>query len=244
MGVVQQDGELPADGHQLDAALDHAAAQALVDGLIRQAQHLAHGEGSQRVVDAELAGHIDPDVHIVLAGDMEPDAEEVVGAQQLVRTGAVVGLFIAAVGHEFAGVAFQQGLGVLVVDVHDAGGAASEELSLPAAVLLEGLVLAGADVVGREIRKDADVVVDARHAVHHEALTGHLHQSRIATRVQKLPEGLLQLIALGGGVGRLLMMAEEVDAIGADHAHLAACGLQHALDHMGGGGLALGAGAG
>ena len=67
VGVVQQDGELPADGHQLDAALDHAAAQALVDGLIRQAQHLAHGEGSQRVVDAELAGHIDPDVHIVLA---------------------------------------------------------------------------------------------------------------------------------------------------------------------------------
>ena len=38
------------------------------------------------------------------------------------------------------------------------------------------------------------------------------------------------------------MVAEEVDAVGADHAHLAACGFQHALYHVGGGGLALGAG--
>ena len=47
--------------------------------------------------------------------------------------------------------------------------------------------------------------MDARHAVHHEALTGHLHQRRVAAGVQKLPERLLQIIALRGGVGRLLM---------------------------------------
>ena len=148
MGVVQQDGELPADGDQLHAALDHTAAQTFVDGLIGQAQHLAHSESGQRIVDAELAGHIHLDVHIILAGDMEPDAEEVMGAEQLISTGAVVGLLAAAVGHKLAGVAFQQGLGVLVVDVHDAGGAALEELTLPAAVFFKGLVLAGSDVVG------------------------------------------------------------------------------------------------
>ena len=208
-----------------------------MDGLIGQAQHLAHSERGQRIVDAELAGHIHLDVHIVLAGDMELDAEEVMGAEQLVSTGAVVGLLAAAVGHQLAGVAFQQGLSVLVVDVHDAGGAALEKLTLPAAVFFKGLVLAGADVVGREVGEDADVVMDVRHAVHHEALTGHFHQRRIAAGVQKLPESLLQLVALRGGVGRLLMVAEEVDAVGADHAHFAACGFQHALYHVGGGGL-------
>ena len=82
----------------------------------------------------------------------------------------------------------------------------------------------------------------ARHAVHHQALTGYLHQRGIAAGIQKLPEGLLQLVAFRGGVGGVLVASHIVDAVGADHAHLAACGLQHAFDHVGGGGLALGAG--
>ena len=246
VGVVQQDGELFADGHQLHAALDHAAAQALVDGLIRQAQHLAHADGGQGVVNTEQPRHAHLYVQRVAVrlGQGELNAQHLFVAQQAVLlAGAVVHLGgVDAIGNQLAGVAFQQGGGVLVVNVHHTHVAALEQLSLPAAVLLKGLVLAGADVVGREIRKDADVVVDARHAIHHEALTGHLHQSRIAARVQKLPEGLLQLVAFRGGVGGVLVASHIVDAVGADHAHLAACGLQHALDHVGGGGLALGAG--
>ena len=138
--------------------------------------------------------------------------------------------------------AFQQSLGVLVVDVHDADVAPLEQLALPAAVLLKGLVLAGADVVRRKVGEDADVVVDARHAVHHQALTGHFHQRHITACIHELAEGLLQLVAFGGGVCGLLMAAHEIDAVGADHAHLFAGGFQHALDHVGGGGLALGAG--
>lgn len=71
MGVVQQDGELFADGHQLHTALHHALAQTIVDGGIRQTQHLAHSQCGQRVVHAELAGHIHLDVHLVLAGNVE-----------------------------------------------------------------------------------------------------------------------------------------------------------------------------
>ena len=242
MGVVQQDGELLADGHQLHPALDHALAEALVDGGVGQTQHLAHSQGRQRIVNAELAGHVHLHIHIVPAGDMEGHAQKIVGAEQLTALGAVVGGFAAAIGHQLAGVALQQGFGVLVVDVHDAHIAPLEQLTLPAAVLLKGLVLAGADVVGREVGEDADVVVDAGHTVHHQALAGHLHQGHIAARIEELAEGLLQLVAFGGGVGGLLMAAHEIDAVGTDHAHLFARGFQHALDHVGGGGLALGAG--
>ena len=170
------------------------------------------------------------------------NAQKIVGAQQFVAGLAVVGLFIAAIGDQLAGVAFQQGGGVLVVNVHHAHVAALEQLSLPAAVLLKGLVLAGADVIRRKVGEHAHIVVHARHAVHHQALTGYLHQRGIAAGIQKLPEGLLQLVAFRGGVGGVLVAAHIVDAVGADHAHLAACGFQHALDHVGGGGLALGAG--
>ena len=52
----------------------------------------------------------------------------------------------------------------------------------------------------------------------------------------------MQLVALRGGVGGLLMTAHEIDAVGADHADLFPGSFQHALDHVGGGGLALGAG--
>ena len=242
MGVIQQDGELFADGHQLHPALDHAFAKAVVDRLIRQAQHLAHRQSCQRVVHAELTGHVHLYVHLVLAGHMEFNAQKIMGAQQLIAGLAIVGLFITAIGDQFAGMAFQQGFGVLIVNVHHAHVAALEQLALPAAVLLKGLVLTGADVIRRKVGEHTHIVVHARHAIHHQALTGHLHQRSITACIQKFPKGLLQLVAFGGGVGRLLVAAHVVDAIGADHAHLAARCFQHALDHVGGGGLALGAG--
>ena len=38
------------------------------------------------------------------------------------------------------------------------------------------------------------------------------------------------------------MVAGVIHAVGADHADLVTCGFQHSLDHVGGGGFALGAG--
>ena len=52
----------------------------------------------------------------------------------------------------------QQGGGVLVVDVHHAHIAALEQLSLPAAVLLKGLVLAGADMIRRKVGEHAHMI--------------------------------------------------------------------------------------
>ena len=242
VGVVQQDGEFFADGHQLHPALDHAAAQAVVDGAVGQAQFPAHRQRGQRVVDAELARHIHLDVHLVLAADVEGHAQKVVVPQQAAVRSAVIGLLVHPVGHQAAGVAFQQGFGVGVVRIDDAQAAPLEQLALPAAVFLKAGVLAGADVVGGKVGEHPHVVVDAPHPVHHQALAGHFHHHRVTPGVHKGAEDLLQLVALGGGVGGVLVAAHVVHAVGADHAHLAPGGFQHAADHVGGGGLALGAG--
>ena len=60
--------------------------------------------------------------------------------------------------------------------------------------------------------------------------------------IRQLAQDLLQLIALGGGVIQVIVVAGVIHAVGADHADLVTCGFQHGLDHVGGGGLALGAG--
>ncbi|SCI03647.1 Uncharacterised protein [uncultured Clostridium sp.] len=103
-------------------------------------------------------------------------------------------------------------------------------------------MLAGADVIRRKVGEHAHIVVHTGHAVHHQALAGNFHQRGVAACIQKFPKGLLQLVAFRGGVGSFLVAAHIINAVGADHAHLAACSFQHALDHVGGSGLALGAG--
>ena len=112
----------------------------------------------------------------------------------------------------------QQGFGVLVVDVHHTHITALEQLTLPAAVFLKGLVLTGADVVRRKVGEHAHIVVHTGHAVHHQALAGHLHQGRVAAGIQELPEGLLQLVAFRGDVGGGGL---ALGAGHADHGHLA-----------------------
>ena len=210
-----------------------------MDGRIRHAQHLAHAQRGQRVVHAEFAGHVHLHVHLVRPRDREAHAEEILGAEQLVRARAVIGLRAAAVGHEAAGMALQQRRSVFVVDVDDAHAAPPEQLALPGAVLFKGAVFAGADMVRRKVRKHAHVVADAAHAIHHQALAGNLHQRCVAACVEELPEGFLQLVAFRRGVGGIPVRAEAVYAVGADHAHFFARRLQHAFDHVGGGRFAL-----
>ena len=138
---------------------------------------------------------------------MELHAQKIVGAQQFKAGLAVVRLLSAAIGDKAAGVAFQKCFGILIVNVHHAHVAALEQLALPAAVLLKGLVLAGADVIRRKVGEHAHIVVHTGHAVHHQALAGNFHQRGVAACIQKLPEGLLQLVTFRGGVGSFLVAA-------------------------------------
>ena len=215
-----------------------------MDCLVGGAQLLGGGNGGQRIVDAEQPRHVDLHVHGLLAGYMEGNAQHGLGAQQfVVLTGTVVGIRrVNAVGDQTAGMSFQQGRGVLVVGIHHTDLAPFEQLSLPGTVLLKSLVFAGADVVGIQVGKDADLVPDAGHTVHHQPLAGNLHHTGVTAGVGQLAQDPLQVIAFRGGVVQVIVMVGIVDTVCADHAHPVAAGLQHRLDHVGGGGLALGAG--
>src|SRR5699024_12204495 len=76
----------------------------------------------------------------------------------LFRSCPVAGPGLHPVGHQAAGVAFQQGGGVGVVPVHHAQIAPLEQLALPAAVFLKGGVLAGPDVDRKSTRLNSSHV--------------------------------------------------------------------------------------
>ena len=75
-----------ADGHHLHPALHRDVHQPIVNGLMGQAQHPAHGNGGQAVVNAEFAGHVHLYVHLLLAFYMEADAQKVRGSYRVVKT--------------------------------------------------------------------------------------------------------------------------------------------------------------
>ena len=246
VGIVDQDGELVADGHQLHTAFDERLFQSLMDGGIRKAQHLAHADGGQGVVNTEQPRHAHLYVQRVAVrlGQGELNAQHLLVAQQAVLlAGTVIHLGgMDAIGNQLAGVAFQQCFGVGVIGVYHADIAALEQLAFPAAVFLKAGMFAGADVVRVQVGEHAHFIMDARHAVHHNALAGNFHHAGIAPGIRQLAQDLLQLIALGGGVVQVIVVAGVIHAVGADHADLVTCGFQHSLDHVGGGGFALGAG--
>ena len=119
---------------------------------------------------------------------MELHAQKIVGAQQFKAGLAVVRLLSAAIGDKAAGVAFQKCFGILIVNVHHAHIAALEQLALPAAVLLKGLVLAGTDVIRRKVGEHAHIVVHTRPRGPSSALAGNFHQRGVAACIQKFPK--------------------------------------------------------
>ena len=232
-----------ADGHHLHPALHRDVHQPIVNGLMRQAQHPAHGNGGQAVVYAEFTGHIHLYVHLFLALHVEADAQEVLGPRQPQVVRLKIGGLMHSVGHQAAGVALQQGLGVGVIHIHHTHVAPLEQFALPGAILLKGLMLAGAaHVVQIQVGKHADLIVNARHALVHQPLAGNLHHQRVAACIHHIPEVLLQFIALRGGVRQLGKKARVFHTGGAHHAHLAACRCQNRADHMCRGGFAFGSG--
>ena len=104
-------------------------------------------------------------------------------------------------------------------------------------------MLAGAaDVVRVQVGEYAHLEMDAGDPVHHQALAGDLHHHAVAPCGQHLAEHFLQLVAFRGGIDQRPVYSRVGHAVGADDAALVAARVHHGMDHVGGGGLALGAG--
>ena len=84
------------------------------------------------------------------------------------------------------------------------------------------------------IREDADGEADARDALQHQRMGGHLHHNVGAARVQHLAEELVQLIALRRCTLRRELLRADHIAVGSDQADLCPClRLQQMLDQIG-----------
>ena len=134
-------------------------------------------------------------------------------------------------------------LEVLRAQVHHGAPALREDLELRGEVVLEGGVLDGRDVVLANVEEGRDVELDAQGAVVLEGLARYLHDHGGELGVAGIGEMAPQVGRLGRGVGRLDVLDAVVGVDGADDAAgaLARGGVDDRAQHVGGGGLALGA---
>ena len=84
---------------------------------------------------------------------------------------------------------------------------------LCAFVVLKIRVLAGADVILRQVRKGHDLKRNAVHAMVAQGLTADLQHTVMHTGVQHLPEQAVQFKAFGGGVGGGLVAAGNIHTV-------------------------------
>ena len=81
-------------------------------------------------------------------------------------------------------------------------------------------MLIRADVVRRDVRKDAVVKEDAAGAMQHESLARDLHDHRLTAGIRHFPEILLNLIGLRGRVLGHNVGVADCDTVGPDESGL------------------------
>ena len=156
--------------------------------------------------------------------------------------GHQIGLGVHGVGEPAgAGGVLHQPRRPPVVGVVDAHVALAHQQRLGVAVFLHGLVKV--QMILTEVGEDAHGEPDAVHPIQHQCVGGYLHHHMGAARVGHLPQQPLQLEGLRRGALRVERPVADHILDGADQPHLGpGLLLQNALDEVGAGGLAAGAG--
>ena len=153
-----------------------------------------------------------------------------------------VGVLTHAEGLQLAGVAGHDLFQVVGVSVGDADLTVAEKHPLALDVFLHALMLAGADVIRFQIGEDGIVVLEACHTAELHSLAGHLHDHIADASLHHLRKIFLHQEGFRRGVqGRDVLVTDD-GFDGADQAGGQAGLFQDAPNHVGGGGLALGAG--
>ena len=241
VGVVVEDGVvLAGGGDDLHAALDAVVPGQRVGALRqRHTQIPAARHGVQRVVDGELGGdahlHMGP-LRVRLSIERHAAGAELYGLGLQIRVGVDgVGEFPGAFG-----ILQQPGMPRVIGIIH-ADVAAVKQNSLGVAIFLHGAV--EIQMILTEIGKNTHGKADAVDPVQHQRVGGYLHDGVGAAGVGHPAQQLLQLEGLRRGALRVEHLAADHVLDGADETHLGAgLLLQNALDEIGGGGLAAGAG--
>ena len=208
----------------------------------RHAERAAQCDGTQRIGRAERTGGHDLNVgRSARVYAVKVNAEGGLAAVLCQILPVIVGgildakadlLALKALAHEIA-------VGVIYVVNHRAGVVFCKQTALGALVILKVWVLAGADVILRQVREGHDLKRHAVHAVVAQRLAADLQYAVAHARIQHLAEQPVQLETLGRRVGGGLVHARNVDAVGAD-VGAGQTGLGHdGRGQQGGGRLAL-----
>ena len=242
VAVVYNEG---APGQTLDdfkAAL-HGGVGQRGGGLGRRhAERAAQCDGAQRIRSAERAGGHDLDVgRFARVYAVKVNAEGGLAAVLCQILPVIVGGILDAKADLFAfkALAHESAVGVIHVVNHRAGVVFCKQAALGALVVLKIGVLAGADVILRQVREGHDLKRHAVHAVVAQRLAADLQYAVAHARIQHLAEQPVQLETLGRCVGGGLVYARNVHAVGAD-VGAGQTGLGHdGRGQQGGGRLAL-----
>ena len=245
VAVVHDEGAAGQALHHLKATLHRGVGQC--GGGLRgcHTEGPTQGNGAQRVRGAERTGGHNP--HRGGRAAVRTDkinAERGLTAVLGQIPAVVVSRALDAKADRLAleALAHKGAVGVIGVIDHRAGIVFGKQAALGALVVLKVRVLAGADVVLRQVGEGHYLKGNAVHAVMAQGLTADLQHTVVHTGVQHFAEQAVQLQAFGGGVGGGLVHTGNVHAVGAD-VGAGQAGLGHnGGGQQGGGGLALGAG--
>ena len=242
VGVVDHQREVVAYLHHLDAASDMDLEKCFLHLFRRDAEMPADRDRAQRVVDAETSGrgHFRVEVHESL--HIEGDAQLAGLLDQLQVFRVQVGFGTESVSLYAAGVAVHDPLVILVVRVEDTHSALPEQKALALQIVVEILVLVGADMIRGEICEDSQIEQKSLRSVQHQSLGGNFHDYGLHAGVRHILEGLLKDRGFGRRVVGLDLHIAIQDLNGADQADFEAGRLQDGLDHIGGSRLSLGSG--
>jgi hypothetical protein len=204
-----------------------------------RAARVGRGQGAEGVGDVEMAGQPQPDRPGAGRRD-DPEAGPVQGGGDL--GGPPVGVGAGAGGHHrHLGRAGQQPpVGVVEVDHPKGRERRGEQPPLGQVVVLQ--VGVEVEVVLGEVGEDGRPEAGAVDPVQGQAVAGHLHGRRLHPGVGHLGQQPLQVGGLGGGVDGRAALVPHADLDRAHDPGDAAGRPEDGLQHVGGGGLAVGAG--
>ena len=216
VAVVHDKGAAGQPLHNLKPALHRGVGQC--GGSLRghYAECPAQCDGAQRIGRAERAGGHDLNMGALpgMAAD-KINAQRGAAAILCQHHAAVVSLGLNAKADLLTTKAIAHEIAVRVICIvnHRAGVVLGKQAALGAFVVLKIRVLAGADVILRQVRKGHDLKRNAVHAMVAQGLTADLQHTVMHTGVQHLPEQAVQLKAFGGGVGGGLVAAGNIHTV-------------------------------
>ena len=216
MAVVYDKGAAGQTLHDLKPALHRGVGQCGGSLRGRYAECPAQCDGAQRIGRAERAGGHDLNMGALpgMAAD-KINAQRGAAAILCQHHAAVVSLGLNAKADLLTTKAIAHEIAVRVICIvnHRAGVVLGKQAVLCAFVVLKIGVLAGADVILRQVRKGHDLKRNAVHAMVAQGLTADLQYTVMHTGVQHLPEQAVQLKAFGGGVGGGLVAAGNIHTV-------------------------------